>query len=287
MTEIKPNPLMKHFRQPKLYIDLPSKGLFYPQGTLELTEDGKVAVYAMTAKDEIMIKTPDALLNGQSTVSVIENCVPGIKNGWVVPNIDLDALLTAIRIATYGEMLSMEFTIPGTTEERAFETNLVELLDELVQGEYETSYTHNEFTIETAPMTYKQFTDVALKTFEEQRIIRIVDDNDMSESEKIQKFNETFKRLTDININNVYNSVKSIKIGDQTVTDKQHLDEFLQNAPVDVYKSILDHIDAQRTKFTVKPRKIITSEEDRAAGAPDTIEVPINFDASNFFALGS
>ena len=64
MTEIKPNPLMKHFRQPKLYIDLPSKGLFYPQGTLELTEDGKVAVYAMTAKDEIMIKTPDALLNG-------------------------------------------------------------------------------------------------------------------------------------------------------------------------------------------------------------------------------
>lgn len=287
MTEIKPNPLMKHFRQPKLYIDLPSKGLFYPQGTLELTEDGKVAVYAMTAKDEIMIKTPDALLNGQSTVSVIENCVPGIKNGWVVPNIDLDALLTAIRIATYGEMLSMEFTIPGTTEERAFETNLVELLDELVQGEYETSYTHDEFTIETAPMTYKQFTDVALKTFEEQRIIRIVDDNDMSESEKIQKFNETFKRLTDININNVYNSVKSIKIGDQTVTDKRHLDEFLQNAPVDVYKSILDHIDAQRTKFTVKPRKIITSEEDRAAGAPDTIEVPINFDASNFFALGS
>lgn len=278
---------MKHFRQPKLYIDLPSKGLFYPQGTLELTEDGKVAVYAMTAKDEIMIKTPDALLNGQSTVSVIENCVPGIKNGWVVPNIDLDALLTAIRIATYGEMLSMEFTLPGTTEERAFETNLVELLDELVQGEYETSYTHDEFTIETAPMTYKQFTDVALKTFEEQRIIRIVDDNDMSESEKIQKFNETFKRLTDININNVYNSVKSIKIGDQTVTDKRHLDEFLQNAPVDVYKSILDHIDAQRTKFTVKPRKIITSEEDRAAGAPDTIEVPINFDASNFFALGS
>ena len=287
MTEIKPNPLMKHFRQPKLYIDLPSKGLFYPQGTLDLTEDGKVAVYAMTAKDEIMIKTPDALLNGQSTVSVIENCVPGIKNGWVVPNIDLDALLTAIRIATYGEMLSMEFTIPGTTEEREFETNLVELLDELVQGEYETSYTHNEFTIETAPMTYKQFTDVALKTFEEQRIIKIVDDNEMSEGEKIQKFNETFKRLTDININNVYNSVKSIKIGDQTVTDKMHLDEFLQNAPVDVYKSILDHVDAQRTKFTVKPRKIVTSEEDRAAGAPDTIEVPINFDASNFFALGS
>jgi len=287
MTEIKPNPLMKHFRQPKLYIDLPSKGLFYPQGTIELTEDGKVAVYAMTAKDEIMIKTPDALLNGQSTVSVIQNCCPGIKNAWLVPNIDLDALLTAIRIATYGETLSLEFTIPGTENERAFEANLVEILDELVVNEYQTSFTHNEFTIETAPMTYKQFTDVALKTFEEQRILKIVNDDDMSEGEKIQKFNETFQRLTDINIANVFNSVKSITVDGNTVTDTRHLADFLENAPVDVYKSILDHVDEQRKKFTVKPRKIVTSEEDRADGAPDTMEIPINFDASNFFASGS
>jgi predicted HAD superfamily phosphohydrolase len=196
-------------------------------------------------------------------------------------------LLTAIRIATYGESLSLEFTIPGTENERAFEANLVEILDELVVNEYQTSFTHNEFTIETAPMTYKQFTDVALKTFEEQRILKIVNDDDMSEGEKIQKFNETFQRLTDINIANVFNSVKSITVDGNTVTDTRHLADFLENAPVDVYKSILDHVDEQRKKFTVKPRKIVTSEEDRADGAPDTMEIPINFDASNFFASGS
>ena len=136
-------------------------------------------------------------------------------------------------------------------------------------------------------MTYKQFTDVALKTFEEQRILKIVNDDDMSEGEKIQKFNETFQRLTDINIANVFNSVKSITVGGETVTDARHLADFLENAPVDVYKSILDHVDEQRKKFTVKPRKIVTSEEDRADGAPDTMEIPINFDASNFFASGS
>ena len=33
----------------------------------------------MTAKDEMMFKTPDALLNGQATVDVIQSCIPAIN----------------------------------------------------------------------------------------------------------------------------------------------------------------------------------------------------------------
>jgi hypothetical protein len=62
----------------------------------------------MTAKDELMLKTPDALMNGQATVEVIKSCVPSIKNPWHMPSIDIDTILIAIRIATYGE--NMEFS---------------------------------------------------------------------------------------------------------------------------------------------------------------------------------
>ncbi len=103
MNTTSSNPLAKHFRQPKLYVNLPSGGMFYPQGSLEPTETGEFPVYAMTAKDELMFKTPDALLNGQSTVSVIQSCIPNIKNAWHIPSIDIDAILVAIRMATYGE----------------------------------------------------------------------------------------------------------------------------------------------------------------------------------------
>jgi hypothetical protein len=34
----------------------------------------------MTAKDELMFKTPDALLNGQSTVEVVKSCIPAIQD---------------------------------------------------------------------------------------------------------------------------------------------------------------------------------------------------------------
>ena len=123
------NPLQKYFRQPKIYIKLPSNGKWYPNGSLEVTDNMEFPVYAMTARDELMFKTPDALLNGQSTVDVIQSCVPSIKNAWDVPTLDIDTLLVAIRIATYGEKLELTSKIPSTTLERKFDLDLRVVLD--------------------------------------------------------------------------------------------------------------------------------------------------------------
>ena len=73
------NPLKKYYRQPKQYIKLPSGYKYYPADSIEVSESGEIAVYPMTAKDELLFKTPDALLNGEATVSVIQSCVPAIK----------------------------------------------------------------------------------------------------------------------------------------------------------------------------------------------------------------
>ena len=66
MTESQPgqnvNPLKKYYRQPKQFIRLPSGYKYYPEGAIEVSESGEIAVYPMTAKDELIFKTPDALL---------------------------------------------------------------------------------------------------------------------------------------------------------------------------------------------------------------------------------
>ena len=97
------NPLTSYMRQPKIYISLPSQGNFWPEHSIDMPENNELPVYSMTARDELLFKTPDALMNGQSIVDVIQSCVPNIKNAWVTPSIDLDTILIAIRIATYGE----------------------------------------------------------------------------------------------------------------------------------------------------------------------------------------
>lgn len=285
MSTMSANPLVKHFRQPKLYIQLPSKGRFYPAGSLEMTDTGDFPVLAMTAKDELMFKTPDALLNGQSTVNVIQSCIPNIKNAWHIPSIDVDAILIAIRIATYGEKMEVTTTVPVIEEERSYEVDLRLLLDQIMVNDYENVFTYGDFTFETSPMSYKKFTEVALKTFEEQRLFRVINDDKMSELEKLEKFNETFSRLTDLNISQIFNSVKAIKFGDDNpVTNPQHLKEFLENADKDIYKAIITHIDSQRDKFTLKPLQVNLMPEDIERGAPASVQIPITFDQSNFFA---
>ena len=69
-----------HFRSAKIYITLPSEGKYYPDDCLDMPESGELPVMPMTAKDELALKTPDALLSGQATVDLIQSCIPNIKN---------------------------------------------------------------------------------------------------------------------------------------------------------------------------------------------------------------
>lgn len=278
------NPLKKYFRQPKVYVTLPSKGKFYPSGAIDMPENGELPIFAMTAKDELTMKTPDALLNGQATVSVIQSCVPNIKDPWKMPSIDLDALLIAIRIATYGETMEIEVKVPNTGEERKFDVDLRQLLNKLVSVEYENILQIDNMIIELRPLTYQQFTEASLKTFEEQRIFALVNDDTIKEEDKLQKFNESFMKLTNLTVDTMSKSIAKISIGDTEVTNQSHIDEFIQNADKSFYNHIVEHLDQQKEKFGLEPIKVQSTPEDIEKGAPETWSVPITFDQSNFFA---
>ena len=64
------NPLAGHFRTPKLYTSLPSGGDYYNLDIIDTSLD-EHAVYSMTAKDELIMKNPDALLNGDAVIQVM------------------------------------------------------------------------------------------------------------------------------------------------------------------------------------------------------------------------
>lgn len=155
--ETNQSPLQKYRRQPKLYIDLPSKGQWYKQGALEKTEE--LEVYSMTANDEILTKTPDALLNGNATVSIIQNCIPSIKDAWSVTNRDLDYILTAIRIASYGDSLTISHKCSKCENEDSFALPLQRLLDHLgtVAPIYELKV--KDFIFRLRPINYREVVD--------------------------------------------------------------------------------------------------------------------------------
>ena len=287
MSEIQPgpsNPLKKYYRQPKQFIKLPSGYKYYPQGSIEVSESGEVAVYPMTAKDELIFKTPDALLNGEATVTVIQSCVPAIKNAWHMPSIDVDAVLIAIRMATYGTKMLVPIRVPGTKIEKDYELDLQGTLDKLLNAQYQDTVIVSNMEVTTKPLSYDQFSKMAIKSFEEARVQELLRNNEMTEEEKIRRFQISLTKLTDLNVSMVTDTVFSVRVDGQTVTDKTMIKEFIENAEKGFFQSVLDHLEIQRQAFALPTITVESTEEERTAGAPEQYQIPVQFDTANFFA---
>ena len=283
-VNLEENPLKKYFRQAKVYITLPSKGNYWPQGTIDMPDNGEIPVFAMTAKDELTMKTPDALLNGEATVSVVESCVPAIKNAWKMPSLDLDTILIAIRLATYGDKMDITTTVPNTDIDKSYTLDLRQVLNTLVTNNFNDVLEINAMKVHLRPLTYEEFTEASMKTFEEQRIFSLVNDDEMSDMEKIKKFNQSFKKLTELTVFTITKSVIKIEVGEDVVTNPDHIREFIENVDKNFYKELSEHLTKEKEKFSIKPLEIHSTDEEITEGAPAEWTLPIVFDQSNFFA---
>jgi len=283
MTE-NTNPLHKYFRQPALYVSLPS-GSNYPPHVMTPSRTGELGIMPMTAKDEIRFKTPDALMNGQGVVDVIQSCCPDIKDAWQIRSHDLDTILIAIRIATYGETMEINFNVPNANESVAHTVNLPSLLEGLKSQKIDTEFVLKDgLKVTIRPLTYKDMTDTSLQTFQQQKMYSAVQDSAMSDEEKGTRFNEAFKQLTELNSNILLKNIASIVMTDGTeVTDPAQIKEFVDNANASLIKEIEAHMAELRSQGAVKPLKLKATEEQIKKGAPASYEVPVTFDTANFF----
>jgi len=283
MTE-NSNPLNKYFRQASIYVKLPS-GTDYPADVVTKSETGEIGIMPMTAKDEVRFKTPDALMNGQGVVDVIESCVPDIKDAWQIKSYDLDTILVAIRIATYGETMEINFNVPGANESVAHTVNLPAILDQIQKTTVDTAFTLKDgLKITVQPLTYRDMTSTSLQTFQQQKMYSAVQDSELSDEDKATRFNDAFAKLTELNASILLKNMASITMTDGTeITDPAHIKEFVDNANATLIKEIENKLIDLRTQGAVKPLKLKASEEQIKKGAPASYEVPVTFDTSNFF----
>ena len=283
----KTNPLMTHMRQPKIYIKLPSNGKYYPEGTFSPSVNGEYPVYSMTARDELIIKTPDALLNGQGVVDVIQSCMPNIKDAWAIPNIDIDVILIAIRIASYGHKMSFnvkhELIEDGEAE---FEVDLRVMLDQLqadIRWEERIEVKPN-LVLYVKPLDYETANKNSLTEFESQRIMQIVQDANMTEEQRLNAFKESFLKLTDLTIKLIAKSVYKIDSDAGTTDDPELIMEFMLNSDKEVNDAVKAHLEEMKKTNGIKP---ITINVSRDPAEPKNIEFPIAFDYASFFGQGS
>jgi len=290
MTEINkttPNPgaLEQFYRQPAIYITLPSRGKWYDDTVLTKTPTGEYPVYPMTAKDEMLMKTPDALMGGTATVDVIQSCMPNFKNAWDVVNFDIDSILIAIRIATYGETMNLKYNVPVVNEEQESTVNVSALLEDVKKAVIEDEFTTKiGLKIKIGPLRYREMNRVQIAQFQQQKIYANLNMNTISDDEKSEQFAKSFKILNDINFNMLSDSVIEITTPKgQTATGKDEIKNFINNCNAVLAREIEDKVAEIRRTGQMRNVKMKATDEQIRKGVPATYEIPLTFDNSNFF----
>jgi hypothetical protein len=284
MTE-NTNPLKRYYRQPQISIQLPSRERYYPADVVEKTTTGEHPVLPMTAMDELAFRTPDSMMNGQATVDVIRSCIPTIQDPWQLVNYDVDTVLVAIRIASYGETMDVTAGVPGTNDTATHTVNLPQMLDQLRNIQVtDTCELKGGLKVTVSPLTYRQITESQLKTFEQQRIFAQVSQSQMTAEEKTKRFTDSFKILSDLNMSLLISNIDRITLPQgESVTDREQIKQFIENADAKLIKELETKLIDIRQQGSIRPFKARATEEQIKAGAPATYEVPITFDNANFF----
>lgn len=279
MAENSTNPLAKHFRQPAIYIKLPSNGEGYPPGALNIPPNGELPVFPMTAMDEIMSRTPDALFNGSATVKLIQSCLPNIINPWEVTNVDLDLILTSIRVATFGHEMEMTVKCPSCEEEDNYAIDLRNIIDNIKKPNYAETANLHGLEIYFRPLTYKELNESSQKQFEQQKMLQVSSDENSTASaeEKLKLMGQALENLTSLTIDTMVSSISAINSNEEVVSDKIHIKEFLQNTEKKVFDAIRDHLSSIREQGELKPLQFTCNSCKHEFTSPFTL------DQSNFF----
>jgi hypothetical protein len=249
------NPLKQYFRRPGAYFTLPSKGVGYPEESLIMTETGELPVYPMTAIDEITARTPDALFNGTAVVDIIQSCIPNIKNAWDIPNIDLDPILVAIRIASYGDEMEIDTQCPSCEELGKYDVNLPVLLSSFDTKDFSKPLVLDDIIVKFSPLAYKSMNDASIKQVQIQKQLQSVLAIEDGE-ERDTKSSLLIKEINELSTEIISKTIEYIKVPGATVLEQAYILEYLQNCDRKSHEAIKDYSISLREGSQIKPMKI-------------------------------
>jgi len=271
------NPLKQFYRSPKLYVKLPSGAKF------NIVEDdaptGELPVFPMTTKDELYMRNPDALLNGDAVIKIIQSCVPNVKDTRKLPVCDIDILMIAIRMATYGEVMETRIKSPHSGQEEMYEINLNTILENVETMPTENAITlSNGVTVYVRPLSYDSQTKLNLVAYDQTKVLQNL--NQVQDNPDVSQFKNMFVKLAETNMNLLAECVVRVVTPDgESVENRSHIKDFVDNLDAVNSKKIDNEID-RLNKFSTVTNQTL---ECKQTGKEFTTDVKL--DPADFFVV--
>jgi hypothetical protein len=278
------NPLSSYLRKPEIYVKLPSGGRWWPDSSLETPPNREFPVMAMNGHDDLAMRNADGLMNGASSVAVIQSCVPNIKDAWSGPTMDIEYLFIAIRIASYGNEMDSEGKCTKCKETTKFGVNLGGILEQMQFPDFETPVQIGDLYFMLKPASYQLTNLTNQQIFEKQRALLTVQSSDLTLEQKQKILKETIVKLGEITVSKLIEYVDYVMLPDGSrVYEREYLQEFIDQADRKSFDKLKKGIEEKNRQYSAPNLPFVCSNPE--CGHENTVR--FEFNPSNFFAADS
>jgi hypothetical protein len=262
---------------PGIYVSLPSKGRWY-SGELEMSADGEIEVFPLRAKDELRLKSPDALFNGEALVSVLENIVPGIPNVIDMPVADQNVIMCGAYLATYGNDYTLSITCPKCSSIKEYGVDLDKMLTQSKDYENETLVNTTKYTIYLKPSNLKARNIIAMNQFESN--IQQAQIDNQSDVDRIKALTEIFEKTIAQNFDLIVKMVDYIVDKDtgEKITDSDQIIDITDKLNKRAYDKLFESA-AKMNEAGVDPTMNVSCVD-----CKHEFQSNVNLDPTSFFA---
>ena len=237
------NPLIQAYRKPNMYVTLPSGGRFYKDKP-KLSADNELAVYAMTARDELITKTPDALFNGEATVSLIKSCCPDIKDPNNMPVSDLLVILVGIRQASFGKDIDVDIKCPKCEHQNQLTLDASAMLSNTKSTSSDQEcMIQDDIKVTCNPYTLQDRTTLQVQQIKQQKMIASLADANLDDKARQELFGKTFVEIAELTVALITNSISSVNANGEVISDKEMIKEWLQTITKGDYDKIKNKVE--------------------------------------------
>ncbi len=282
-----PNPLAQYYRRPGTYVKLPSAGRFY-QKSPKFSDTGELAVFPMTAKDELILKNPDALFNGEAIKQVIASVCPDIPDVNEIPAADIDMILVAMRMTSYGDDMSLNVShgcdaSNGKTQD--ITVGLGSIISTLrpIPEDVGIVKLGSGITVHLRPYNLHDQSRLLRMQFNTMRQIQANEDNKtLTTEDRTKMANEQYNAMVELAQQLLTGCVEKVSTPDGVdVTDRRHITDWVKNLD----RASVDRLDQELKRF--QEFGIIREVTTKCDYCGEEYKTDMLFDPTSFFTVGS
>ena len=281
------NPLEPYFRKPEVYITLPSQGRWYKPQDITLSADNELAIYGLTARDDVLLNTPDAMLNGEALKKVIANCVPDVHNINALVTPDLEAIFVGMKLASGDGTMEINRECPKCGHDCNWALQCQGLLDNQTMIDHQDGSVilDQSLEIHVKPYDFQQRSMFIQREYQEERAIRQWDTLNPQSDDliKAEVMAQAVDKISAITMSLISASITHVKIlsTTETVDNPQFIHEWLHSTTRAQASAIIAAVDQLNQ---CGPNKSLEVE---CPNCQNTWKTSVSYDPISFFVKRS